>query len=128
MAEGTEHAYSLGNRPGLPRAVSFWARASSGMVVLFVLGAVMESEFEPVVTFLLSGRMTGMNHARHLAIARVLKTMEHGRELMHLGLQVCATRAGHPEKYDRALTDWWWERVDGEPSIADFGDVVGEGH
>lgn len=83
------------------------------------------SEFEPIVSLFLSGRMPGMNHARHVALARVFKTLPFGRELLHLGLQVTATRAGVPQKYDRALTDAWWDRIEGAPSLRDFADVPG---
>lgn len=79
--------------------------------------------FEPMLMLFFAGRMPGMNHARHVAVARILKQMPHGRELMHLGLQVTAIRAGVPEKYSRALTDTWWQQVEGEPSLADFADV-----
>lgn len=79
---------------------------------------------ERVVDLFLAGKLPGMNHARHVAVAQLLKAMPHGRELMHLGLQVTVTRLGVPEKYDAALTDRCWEEVGpGEPSEAAFADV-----
>ena len=81
-------------------------------------------EFEPILTLFFAGRLPGMNHARHVAVARILKRLPHGRELMHLGLQVTAIRHGVPEKYDREITDRCWDEVAGEPSLADFADVL----
>jgi hypothetical protein len=85
----------------------------------------MEPWMERVVDLFLAGRLPKMNHARHFAVARILKTMPLGRELMHLGLQVTATRAGVPEKYSAAVTDRYWDAL--EPAKAeahDFADVV----
>lgn len=87
----------------------------------------MDDAFEPIVTLFLAGRLPRMNHARHVAVARILKTMAHGRELMHLGLQVTAIRHGVPDKYDRDVTDRYWAEIDGAPSLADFADVLGGG-
>lgn len=81
-------------------------------------------EFEPIVTLFLAGRLPRMNHARHLAVARILRRMKDGLALMHLGLQVTALRAGVPEKYDRAVTDRYWAALDDTPpTLADFADV-----
>ena len=81
-------------------------------------------DFEPIVTLFLAGRLPRMNHARHLAVARILRRMKDGRALMHLGLQVTALRAGVPEKYDRKVTDDYWDALDdAPPSLADFADV-----
>jgi hypothetical protein len=81
--------------------------------------------FEPIVTLFLAGRLPRMNHARHLAVARILRGMKDGRALMHLGLQVTALRAGVPEKYSREVTDRYWDDLDGAPpSLADFADVL----
>jgi hypothetical protein len=84
----------------------------------------MDDGFEPIVTLFLAGRLPRMNHARHIAVARILKRMRHGRELMHLGLQVTAIRHGVPDKYDRDVTDRYWDAIDGAPSLTDFDDVV----
>ena len=81
-------------------------------------------DFEPILTLFFAGRLPGMNHARHVAVARILKRMENGRALMHLGLQVTATRAGVPEKYSAEITDRCWDEVSGSPSLDDFSDVV----
>ncbi len=80
--------------------------------------------FEPIVTLFLAGRLPRMNHARHLAVARILRRMKDGLALMHLGLQVTALRAGVPEKYDRAVTDRCWAALDDAPPTLDaFADV-----
>lgn len=65
----------------------------------------LSPRLERVLDLFLAGKLPGMNHARHIAVARILKNVPHGRELMHLGLQVTATRAGVPEKYDAVVTD-----------------------
>src|SRR3954470_7970699 len=83
---------------------------------------------ERVVDLFLAGRLPKMNHARHVAVARILKTMPHGRELMHLGLQATVRRLGVPEKYDAVVTDRCWAEIDGTvpPAslFADFGGAV----
>ena len=82
-------------------------------------------EFEPIVTLFLAGRLPRMSHARHLAVARILRRMKDGQALMHLGLQVTALRAGVPEKYDRAVTDRYWAALDDAPPLLDdFTDVL----
>jgi hypothetical protein len=84
----------------------------------------MESWMERVVDLFLAGRLPKMNHARHVAIARILKNVPHGQKLMHLGLQATAIRAGAPEKYDAAVTDRYWAAIDTPPPDAfDFADV-----
>jgi hypothetical protein len=81
--------------------------------------------YEPVITLFLAGRLPRLDHARHLAVANVLARLPHGRELMHLGLQVTATRAGVPGKYSREITDRYWDRLDGVlPPLEAFGDVL----
>lgn len=85
----------------------------------------IEKLYEPVLTLFFAGRLPRLNHARHLAVAKILYHLPHGRELMHLGLQVTATRAGVPEKYSREVTDYYWGRLDGSlPDPAEFGDVI----
>lgn len=82
-------------------------------------------DYEPILTLFFAGRLPGMNHARHIALARILHRVPHGRELMHLGLQVTAIRHGVPEKYDRAMTDDYWDKVDGPPPpLSDFADAL----
>ncbi|MEZ0228885.1 MAG: hypothetical protein ACAI25_09685 [Planctomycetota bacterium] len=79
------------------------------------------ARFEPFVDAFLAGRLPGMNHARHVAIANVLRHYPHGRELLHLGLQVTAIRAGVPEKYSREVTDRYWEHLDGRlPAVEEL--------
>jgi hypothetical protein len=86
------------------------------------------SAYEPVINLFLAGRLPGMNHARHVAIANVLKHVPHGRELMHLGLQVTAIRAGVPEKYSAEVTEHYWAQLDGKlPPLEAFADVLGAG-
>ena len=85
----------------------------------------MEAWMERVVDLFLAGRLPGMNHARHVAVAQILKHVPHGRELMHLGLQVTATRAGVPEKYDAAVTERCWAEIDAvPPTKSGFSDVL----
>jgi hypothetical protein len=86
----------------------------------------MGDPYEHVIDLFLSGKLPGFNHARHVAIGNVLKHVQHGRELMHLGLQVTAIRAGVPEKYSREVTDYYWERLEGTlPGPEAFSDVLG---
>lgn len=83
------------------------------------------ARLERVVDLFLAGRLPRMNHARHVAVANVLKHLPHGRALMHLGLQVTATRAGVPEKYSREVTDRCWDELDGAlPGEDAFKDVL----
>jgi hypothetical protein len=89
----------------------------------------IEARYEAVLTLFFAGRLPGFNHARHLAVASILRQLPHGRELMHLGLQITATRAGVPEKYDREVTDRYWDQLDGAlPDPAVFDDVLGVVH
>jgi len=84
----------------------------------------VEKRYEHVLTLFFSGRLPRFNHTRHIAVANILRHLPHGRELMHLGLQITATRAGAPEKYSREITDHYWDRLDGElPDQAEFADV-----
>jgi hypothetical protein len=78
-----------------------------------------------VIDLFLAGRLAGLNHARHIHVANILRHVPHGRELMHLGLQVTATRHGIPEKYSREITDRYWDQLDGTlPPIEAFADVL----
>lgn len=87
----------------------------------------MDPRLERVIDLFLAGRLPGMNHARHLAVANLLRGLPHGRELMHLGLQVTAIRAGVPEKYSHAITERCWAELDGRlPAVEEFADVLGE--
>lgn len=82
------------------------------------------SRYAHVIDRFLAGTLPGMSHQRHLDVANLLVHLPHGRALVHLGLQVTAIRAGVPEKYDRALTDHWLERIDGTlPPLDAFDDV-----
>ena len=81
--------------------------------------------FAPVIDLFLCGKLPKLSHARHLAIARVMRRLPHGRELMHLGLRITAIRRGVPEKYSREITDHYWDRLeDGLPAIEHFADVL----
>ena len=83
-------------------------------------------DYDSIIDTFLAGRMPRMNHARHLAIANIFRHLPHGRELIHLGLQITATRAGKPEKYSKETTDFYWERLDGKlPALTEFDDVLG---
>jgi hypothetical protein len=91
----------------------------------FFGGVFMEPWMDRVVDLFLAGRLPGMNHARHVAVAQILKHVPHGQALMHLGLQVTATRAGVPQKYDAAVTDRYWGELDGVlPGRERFSDVL----
>lgn len=87
----------------------------------------MESEevapYAHIIDLFLCGKLPNLNHARHVAVARILKHVPHGRELMHLGIQVTATRAGVPGKYSREVTDAEWEKV--EPGLPDAEEFSG---
>jgi hypothetical protein len=84
----------------------------------------LDERYERVIDRFLAGRLPRMNHARHLAVAEILRRMPNGRALMHLGLQVTALRAGVPEKYSARVTDDYWATLDGElPPLAAFDDV-----
>lgn len=83
----------------------------------------IERYYEGVLTQFFAGRLPGFNHARHLAIANILFHLPHGRTLMHLGLQITATRAGVPEKYSQTITDAYWEQIDGQlPALSTFAE------
>lgn len=85
----------------------------------------IEQRYEPILTLFFAGRLPGFNHARHLAVANILYHLPHGRALMHLGLQITATRAGVPEKYSREITDAYWDQLDGcLPVLSVFADVM----
>jgi hypothetical protein len=67
-----------------------------------------------------------LSHARHVAIANVVMRLPHGRALVHLGLQVTATRAGVPEKYSYEITERCLAELDGRlPPLEAFADVLG---
>ena len=88
----------------------------------------IERRYGQILTLFFAGRMSGLNHARHLAIANILRHLPHGRELMHLGLQITATRAGVPEKYSREITDHYWDRLDCVlPNLEQFADLFDPG-
>ena len=83
------------------------------------------SRYEPIITLFLAGRLPGLNHARHLAVANILHHLPCGRELTHLGIQITAIRAGVPEKYSKEVTDYYLDRLDRRlPSLAEFADVI----
>ncbi|MGH9938394.1 MAG: hypothetical protein ACREAM_19305 [Blastocatellia bacterium] len=84
----------------------------------------VEKRYERILTLFFAGRLPRLNHARHIAVANILRCLPHGRELMHLGLQITATRAGVPEKYSREITDHYWEQLNGAPpDMTEFADV-----
>jgi hypothetical protein len=78
-----------------------------------------------IIDLFLCGKLPSFNHARHVAVARILNHLPHGRELMHLGIQVTATRAGMPQKYSREITDAQWALLEeGLPPLSAFEDAV----
>jgi len=84
----------------------------------------VEKRYERILTLFFAGRLPRLNHARHIAVANILSRLPHGRELMHLGLQITATRAGVPEKYSREITDHYWDQLNGAlPDLTEFADV-----
>ena len=66
---------------------------------------------EELIDLFLCGKVPDFNHAKHVQVAKLLKQRPHGRELMHLGLQITAIRKGVPEKYSREITDACWEAI-----------------
>jgi hypothetical protein len=117
----------LGLRLDIPSGRFFCGLRGLGSRARFFLGGDMPdlTAYEPVITLFLAGRMPNMNHARHLAIANLLRHLPHGRELLHLGLQATAIRAGVPEKYSAAITEFYWDRLDGAlPALSEFADVL----
>lgn len=85
----------------------------------------IEDRYEPVLRLFFAGRLPRFNHARHVAVANILRHLPHGCELMRLVLQITATRAGVPEKYSRQITDDCWAALDGRlPELAEFADVL----
>jgi hypothetical protein len=83
-------------------------------------------KYKPLIDRFLSGTLPGMNHARHVAIANVVMRLPYGRELIHLGLQITAIRAGVPEKYSRDITERYLAELDGRlPPLESFADVLG---
>jgi hypothetical protein len=88
----------------------------------------IERRYERVLSLFFAGRLPRLNHARHIAVANILRHLPHGRELMHLGLQITATRAGVPEKYSREITDYYWDRLDcALPGLEEFADLFEAG-
>lgn len=87
--------------------------------------AEIEARYEPILRLFFAGRLSGFNHARHLAVANILWHLPHGCTLLHLGLQITATRAGVPEKYSREITEQYWAELDGRlPELSEFADVL----
>lgn len=80
---------------------------------------------ERVIDLFLCGKLPGFGHARHVAVAKLLRDLPHGRELMHLGLRITAIRAGVPWKYSREITDRCWDALDDLPvDPAEFADLA----
>ena len=84
----------------------------------------IEKRYERVLTLFFAGQLPRLNHSRHIAVAKILRNLPHGRELMHLGLQITATRAGVPGKYSREVTDYYWDQLEGAlPELEEFADL-----
>lgn len=85
----------------------------------------IEERYESILTLFFSGRLPRFNHARHVAVANILRHLPDGQELMHLGLQVTARRRGVFHKYSREITDQYWEGLDGRlPELSEFEDIL----
>jgi len=85
----------------------------------------LHARYGRVIDLFLAGKLPGLNHERHIHVANILRHHPYGRELMHLGLQVTATRHGVPEKYSREVTDRYWDQLDGRlPPLEAFSDVA----
>ncbi len=86
----------------------------------------VERDYRNVITLFLAGRLPNFTHERHVHVAKILRHLPYGRELMHLGLQVMAYRNFIPDKYSPEITDQYWDRLDGTlPDPAVFDDVQG---
>lgn len=86
----------------------------------------VERQYANVIRLFLAGEMPNFSHQRHVHVANILHHLPYGRELMHLGLQVMAHRAYIPHKYNRELTDHYWDLLDGAlPDVDDFRDLPG---
>ena len=87
----------------------------------------IEQRYEFILRLFFAGCLPNFNHARHLAVANILFHVPYGRELMHLGIQITATRAGEPERYSREITDFYWAQLDGTlPDLSEFADVLNQ--
>lgn len=80
----------------------------------------------------MSGQLPTFTHERHIHVANILRHLPYGRELMHLGLQTMAHRNFVPDKYDLAITDRYWDQLDGtlpDPNLFDHlpGGAAGSG-
>lgn len=85
-----------------------------------------ERLYANVIRLFLAGELPNFSHQRHVHVANILRHLPYGRELMHLGLQVMAHRAYIPHKYNRELTDHYWDQLDGTlPGTACFDDLPG---
>lgn len=100
--------------------------APSGKPKRSIASLQVERRYQQVITLFLSGQLPGFDHARHVHVANILKHLPFGRELMHLGLQTMAYRNFVPNKYSADITDYWWDRLDGDlPDPALFADLPG---
>jgi hypothetical protein len=105
----------------------FWRKVSMSQLQPTMRAPEIEAYYERILTLFFAGRLPRFNHTRHIAVANILRHLPHGRELMHLGLQITATRAGAPEKYSREITDNYWRQLnDGLPELIEFADVFEE--
>jgi len=102
----------------------FWRKVTVQEQELIDWEREIEKRYEHILSLFFSGRMPSFNHTRHIAVAKILRRLPHGRELMHLGLQITATRAGAPEKYSREITDRYWDQLDDDlPDLMEFADM-----
>jgi hypothetical protein len=86
----------------------------------------IERQYRNVLTLFLSGQMPNFSHQRHVHVANILRHIPYGRELMHVGLQTMTYRQFRVGKYDAALTDRYWDQLDGTlPDPAEFDDLPG---
>jgi hypothetical protein len=84
----------------------------------------VERRYRNVIRLFLAGELPNFGHQRHVDVANILHHLPYGRELMHLGLQTMAYRNFIPDKYNREITDFYWDQLDGAlPDPANFADL-----
>lgn len=86
----------------------------------------IERTYRNAIRLFLAGELPNFGHQRHVDIANILHHLPYGRELMHLGLQTMAYRHFVADKYNREITDHYWDQLDGTlPDPAVFDDIPG---
>ena len=99
---------------------------SSGKPKRTIESLQIERRYMNVLTLFLSGQLPNFTHQRHIHVAKIIKHLPYGRELMHLGLQTMAYRHYIPDKYSAEITDRYWDQLDGTlPDPSAFDDLSG---